>query len=351
MHSASGSAAVRHFTRAFAATRSSIYLIVSCKGQRTMKSRTFREKADGFTLVELLVVIAIIGILVALILPAVQSARESGWRTQCQNNMKQIALATLAYENQFKKIPPAQGTDDRHSFFAYLLPFLEERSVANNYQLKPNTRWTDAINDSGNPGQLASRAPIPVFICPSVGEVRLARSKYPVSDYTVIIEVDGGLYDRYRANQPRSPGRPPRNLTALVHKRDFRRVARVLDGMAQTILLAECAGRPDVYNHLRQRIRTNPASEGGWADPQNEITLHGWAIPPSSERSVMNALNEHYGVGPDVGSEIFSFHPGGCNFAFGDGTVRFLPETVDPDVFISLVTCADGDVVDWSKLP
>jgi prepilin-type N-terminal cleavage/methylation domain-containing protein/prepilin-type processing-associated H-X9-DG protein len=310
----------------------------------------FRRKADGFTLVELLVVIAIIGILVALLLPAVQSARESGWRTQCQNNMRQVAQAALTYENQFKKIPPARGSG-AHSFFAYVLPFLEERNVANNYQLKPTTAWNHAVNDSAEPARLASRAPLPIFICPSVGEIRLARGKYPVSDYTVIIEVAEGLYNRYRANQPRPPGRPPVNRTALVMNRDFRRVAKVLDGMAQTILLGECAGRPDVYNHLKQKVRTNPASEGGWADPENEITLHGWTIPGTSTPSVMNALNEHYGVGDDVGSELYSFHPGGCNFAFGDGTVRFIPETVEPDVFISLVTAADGDVVDWSKLP
>jgi prepilin-type N-terminal cleavage/methylation domain-containing protein/prepilin-type processing-associated H-X9-DG protein len=314
-----------------------------------MKRRKYRGKAHGFTLVELLVVIAIIGILVALILPAVQSARESGWRTQCQNNMRQIGQAALTYENQFKRIPPAQGADNRHSFFAYLLPFLEERNVANNYQLKPNTRWNDPVNDSANPGQLASRAPLPIHICPSVGEIRLARGKYPVSDYTVIIEVDSGLYDRFRANQTRPPNRPPKNRTALVHKTDFRRVAKVLDGMSQTILLAECAGRPEIYNEKRQRISTNPNSEGGWADPDNEITLHGVSIAGGTP-SMMNALNENIGGGAP-GSEIYSFHPGGCNFVFGDGTVRFIPETVDPDVFISLVTCADGDIVDWSKLP
>jgi prepilin-type N-terminal cleavage/methylation domain-containing protein/prepilin-type processing-associated H-X9-DG protein len=319
-------------------------LIHFYEGQRAMKSRTLTCKPRGFTLVELLVVIGIIGILASLILPAVNSARESGRRTQCQNSMKQIGLAALHYESQYKKLPPARG-DGRHSFFAYILPFLEEKTVADRYVLKSNTNWESPANvgTAANPGP--SVAALPVFICPSVGIVRLAKGKYPVSDYTVIIRVHESLYDRIRPKREAYPNRPPKNLNALVHDTEFRRVAKVLDGMSKTILLGECSGRPDIYDARRVKVGTNVASEGGWADPQNEITLHGFP-QGSATPSVMNALNE----GSGVGSELFSFHSGGCNFTFGDGTVRFIADTVDVDAFISMVTAADGDTVDWSKV-
>jgi prepilin-type N-terminal cleavage/methylation domain-containing protein len=315
-----------------------------------MNARAVGRHSPGFTLVELLVVIAIIGVLAALILPAVQSARESGRRVDCQNKMKQIGLASLHYLEHYKKLPPARG-DGRHAFLTYMLPFMEEKTIADRYQLKSTTRWDDATNAGTAAAPGPSRMPIPTFVCPSVGEIRLAQGKYPVSDYTVIISIDSGFYDRIRPTRINYPNRPPRNRHGLVHDTLFRRQAKVLDGMANTILLGECAGRPTIYDHNKQAIRVNPASEGGWADPQNEITVHGANIPGTTGTpGVMNVLNEYYDVGTDVGSELYSFHVGGCNFTFGDGTVRFIADTVDPDAFISLVTCADGDTVDWSKV-
>jgi hypothetical protein len=253
--------------------------------------------------------------------------------------MRQVGLATLHYNEQFKKIPPARGTGSRHSFFAYLLPFLEEKVIADRYQLKPTTRWDDATNagTAANPGP--SRTPAPVFVCASVGEIRLAQDKYPVSDFTVIIRVDDGLYNRIRPNRVNYPNRPPRNTNGLILDRDFRRVAKVLDGMANTILLTECAGRPQVYRN-GQLVRVNPQSEGGWADPENEITLAG--------DQMINYQNEDPSGG--LGSEIYSFHPGGANFVIGDGTIRFITDAVDRDALLALVTAADGDTIDWSKV-
>src|SRR5688572_26311561 len=102
-----------------------------------MKSPAFRRHAAGFTLVELLVVIAIIGILVALILPAVNMARESGRRTDCMNKMRNLAQATLTYEGQFRRLPPARtrasNGSDMHGFFIHIMANLEETGIMDRY--------------------------------------------------------------------------------------------------------------------------------------------------------------------------------------------------------------------------
>ncbi|MEC7719407.1 MAG: DUF1559 domain-containing protein, partial [Planctomycetota bacterium] len=132
------------------------------------------ERRAGFTLIELLVVIAIIGILVALLLPAVQMAREAARRTQCSNNLKQIGLALHNFEGTFKVLPPSwsltqptgSGSVDGWSIHARLLPYLEQNNLASQIDFTQSYTLANNININGKVQRL-SGARIPTYLCPS----------------------------------------------------------------------------------------------------------------------------------------------------------------------------------------
>jgi prepilin-type N-terminal cleavage/methylation domain-containing protein/prepilin-type processing-associated H-X9-DG protein len=314
-----------------------------------MKSRSFARQAPGFTLVELLVVIAIIGILVGLILPAVNGARESGRRLQCQNNMRNVALATLQYENQFKKFPPARtlnskGKLELHGFFIHILNNLEEKTITDRYDMKK--AWNDPANLP------ATSIAIPAFVCPSVGEDR-----GPIVDFAPLLGVRGTVYDSIRKGQQRHPSQPRRMTPTLGYEPgiildlDSRRVANLKpDGMSNTVMFVECGGRPQ---HFVGGVPRGNGGEGRWADPQSYVMVDASSatprFPPPDEKAapgMMNFVNAH----PNFGSEIYSFHSGGANMAFGDGTVRFIADTASDDALISLFTAQDGDLIDSTVL-
>src|SRR4051794_1405736 len=167
-----------------------------------------RSQKRGFTLVELLVVIAIIGILVALLLPAIQAAREAARRSQCVNKMKQLSLAVLNYESARKLLPyantpnntlpmksgPCAGTAGaagssnglfHHTVFTYILPYIEEQATYDQIDFKKN--WNDPNNNSHNTTNLAATSrDIDVLLCPSTEN----RPNTFTADYNVIVRMD-----------------------------------------------------------------------------------------------------------------------------------------------------------------
>lgn len=288
----------------------------------------------AFTLVELLVVIAIIGLLVALLLPAVQAAREAARRTQCINNLKQLGVACQNYGDVFDGLPPASVysptmTDSgRHGWVSLVLPFFEQQALHSLYNF--NIAWYDP------PQRQAVATELPALQCPSTASPRIITVsplgvQFPAAaaDYFAIQGLNGNLV----------PGNLPAgfNLTGVMQDDHVRQFAELTDGSSNTVMISEMAGRP-VYWHNNQADAAFPPltyGYGAWAHNNKHFirtyTDDGLVSPGGCP---LNCANRW---------AIYSFHPLGANGLFADGSVRFLPRSMDVQVFFAIVTLAGGE--------
>ena len=317
-------------------------------------------KMRGFTLVELLVVIAIIGILVGLLMPAVQQVREAARRTECSNNMRQIGLAMFNFESARRRLPSAGqakrgGTgpmagqnvfftergnlesfgDASHSVQTYLLPYLEQDNIYD--MLNFRFRYDNPEN-----GDFAKHA-VTTFLCPSTagrtGDQDAEGFGY--TDYSAPVTVKPGL-----SGDPAQP----RFKCAL--NGDFdRKLRSITDGTSNTIAIAEDAGRVDVDQGGFMVIKTEMMDDDtsvdrrswAWADPDNAFNVD--TIINNNQTPLGGPADCPWSVvncGPN--EETFSFHPQGANVVFCDGSVHFLPATIEAEVFVALMSVAGGEV-------
>ena len=282
----------------------------------------------AFTLIELLVVIAIIGILVALILPAVQWARESARRTSCQNNLRQWGLAFHDYENAKQFLPAGfRYQSPKGSFVSDLLAYIERTDLQ--YDLTRD--WDDPVN------RTAIQTQLPLQQCPSSPRRRIA-TDFPglqaaTGDYTSTHGVNAG-YCTLSGWPLYVPSDRNGSLVDVPLKS-----AAIRDGLSQTFLLLEDAGRPDLWR-MGRPVSGN-STNGAWADPDFEIALDG------ADRSyvgggqkmgtcVINCTNDN---------EAYSFHSGGAYVLLADGSVHFISEAIHVKTFAALTTRAAKDVV------
>ncbi len=279
------------------------------------------DARSGFTLVELLVVVGIVGMLAALLLPAVQAAREAARRMHCSNNLKQIGLGIHLYEQSHRLFPPAYCRVPCHFMLTYILPYVEQQPVYDRYHF--DSSWSAAVNKSAVDTHIA------LFVCPSA-----PGGRQWVTDYTTCEDIwartllrDSGVPDRsnwenlFRSKLlPEYPNARPCGITD------------VTDGLSNTFMLFEDGGRPELWVGGARGDPSVVVSGSRWADDEAEI----WVQHLCDGIRIMNCSNDN---------EIYSFHPGGCNFLYGDGHVRFHPQTMDADTFVSLFTRAAGDIV------
>ena len=374
-----------------------------------------RPERTGFTLIELLVVIAIIAILIGLLLPAVQKVREAANRSVCTNNLKQIGLAAHNYESSYRLLPHSGQCESTgsstttymtQSTQTILLPFIEQDAVyrlmdqtatgntygaldptgqfhlVNGAQLHPKSKGA-VYNDTNFPNTVAAaKTSIKTYICPSVPLAPVGRSPdgYGVIDYMVACSSD--IEDGRGGTAPvgvigERPGSARRLETSDqgMLNCDGRRLAAVLDGTSNTLLMIEDASRayPTVATFGSGSSRKSPIADGvpgdgincsadcrrmyAWADPDaggNGVSGPSNAILGGSKQAKVNNYNSTPGgpaqcpwttnnCGPN--DEPFSFHGGGVNAVMGDGSVRFIPDSIAPLTLKYITGATDGQVV------
>jgi prepilin-type N-terminal cleavage/methylation domain-containing protein/prepilin-type processing-associated H-X9-DG protein len=285
------------------------------------------KKSFGFTLVELLVVIAIIGILVGLLLPAVQAAREAARRMQCSNNMKQLGLASHNYHDAHKKFPIGQhlfGTTTGgvarglgYNWSFGLLPYIEQGNLYNQFNNQfPVFEVTVTRN-----GILAG-TPLASFSCPSDKKpptIDLASERIRPSATSSYKAVNGSYNNGFSTLTFNDSA--AFNGTFERDSRAIYGINNLTDGTSNTIIIAETRWGMNASGRTRSYIY-------GASDPSSSIYASG-----ASECSFLNgqtAMNWVITVATSSANRTAgSFHTGGAQFVFGDGSVHFLSENID----------------------
>lgn len=331
-----------------------------------MNRTSARIARTGFTLVELLVVIAIIGIMVGLLLPAVQAAREAARRMSCSNNCRQLGLALHNYESTFKRLPPSRITISNPlyqvSWPALILPMIEQGPNFQNYNF--NLPWFAAIND------VVTTSQIPTLVCPSTPT---PRDLPPVNLYQAIsnntrsTQIVWGYADYGSINAIRNSafvvsGLPSLNARevfgAMGRGPDGVRLAAIRDGLSNTMVIGEGAGRPSMWISGRKSLNPRPGAANGlpvvidgwgWADINGGFSIDGANAQglqnnTSSNGTVTQVPNGVCFLNCTNDSELYAFHGSGGNFVFGDGSVQYISATISGTSFVALCTRDMGDV-------
>ncbi len=292
-----------------------------------------RPRRLGFTLVELLVVIAIIGVLVALLLPAVQSAREAARRTQCSNNMKQIGLALHNHHDTYQYLPGG-GSDGPHlagdccnatertgySWAFYLLPFMEQQGVFD-------------IEDTTAGNNLVGATVIPGYYCPTRRAAKIY-SSYAHCDYAGNGGDVKGNNGKYGVFIQQWRGKPKAEDNKETPADDRRRLADIEDGTSNTLMVAEKQIHSTTWGIAGGD--NERWSNAGW----DEDVVRFGGVAPQPDKLHPDDTQPTYWSSRFGGS-----HPGGLMTVRADGSVDIVSFEVDPQVWLWFCTIRDGESI------
>jgi prepilin-type N-terminal cleavage/methylation domain-containing protein/prepilin-type processing-associated H-X9-DG protein len=341
--------------------------LLHCRRRRAIMDALARQgnpmsrSRRGFTLIELLVVIAVIAVLIGLLLPAVQKVREAASRAQCANHLKQLGLAVHNFHDGFRCLPPSRL--DRTGGVAWtvlILPYIEQGAYASRWD---TTRWYYDQGATVAEGDAIRGTRVPIFYCPtrrtSTTQPALSiagdtpdtpfpgsQTHYPgaLGDYACSVGNDmgadfnadgtGGNGAMVLAQLPHvyTVNTPPPRLAPWKSQTNF---TAITDGTSNTLMLGEKYLKPGTFG-----INVPDDINAGFGDGSIYNGDHPWVI--SRVAGVTSPLAQ--GLGDAFVSQFGSWHPGVCQFAMADGSVKAIPVTISPTVLGYLAQRNDGHV-------